>query len=281
MDESGIHGGSQICVVAGFVAPLATCTLLEREWKNLLHRRSVQHFHAKEFSNCSDAFYGWDHSRKNRFINDAYSVINSAMDDNGCAVIGAAVPTIDFYALSTDERRWLTGGALRINGKWIDSGSPRKPYFLPFQQCVVDSVETIKNPIHFVFDQQTDYEIHANKLFRILREQRSDLVDAFGDIVYTSKHRALPLQIADFIAYESYQFLIGKRAKSMATDRTMASSLPIFQRHNLLTIISRKDLARMLFEQPIMPGKRFIWPERKPKKKAIPMGSKVVKFAKG
>jgi len=283
VDESGIHAGSTVCIVAGFVATLDCCRHLEAEWKRLLHRRSVAYFHAKEFAATGGVFRGWDDSRKHRFISDAYLTINTAMALTPGTVIGAAIPTSDFFAMTIDQRRWFTGGTVRANGKWRESGSPKKPYFLPFQQCVMDAFLAADGKhIHFIFDQQKDFESTAKKLFGVIKSQHPDLGGRFGDIVYSSKLRAVPLQIADFIAYESYQFLVGRRPGMLARDRTMTSVLPIFQGNNISTTIHGRDLSRMLSEQPIAHEKRFIWPMRHAKKqRRIPMGTKVVSFSKG
>lgn len=148
MDESGIHGDSKICVVAGFVAPMLICTSLEREWRKLLKAFKLSFFHAKDFSSISLPGTPWlpvDARQKPRskeeFVRSATGIITSELwkDERGkqrAFAVAAAVHIDDFKARSTDERRWLTGGVLAkgANHKWKSMGAPTKPYFLAFQQ---------------------------------------------------------------------------------------------------------------------------------------------------
>src|SRR6185437_14748676 len=129
---------------------------------------------------------------------------------NQLAFVGAAVNRKDFFALPLEMRRWLTGGVMSRPGKWRVQGAPTKPYYLPFQQCVLDIVKfspTDQGRIHFVFDQQVDYEHTGRRIFLQMQKQFPNVKRKAGDIVYTSRKRARPLQVADFIAYESHRLL--------------------------------------------------------------------------
>jgi hypothetical protein len=62
-DESGIHGGSPTCVVAGFVVSAKNGRNLIHDWQTeLLYKHSVPYFHAKEFAQRTGPFRGWSDS---------------------------------------------------------------------------------------------------------------------------------------------------------------------------------------------------------------------------
>jgi hypothetical protein len=104
--------------------------------------------------------------------------------------------------------------------KWKRQGAPTKPYFLAFQQAVLDAVKFSQRYdtggrhlgmgeiVHFVFDQQFEYERSARGIFNAMKRSALSVKDRIGDVVFSSKSRALPLQVADFIAYESFCFLV-------------------------------------------------------------------------
>lgn len=284
MDESGIHGGSKVCVVAGFVASEKCCEGLEYAWRELLKRRHVSVFHSKDFAASRGEFKDWIEPDKEDFVIDALATIARSMPESQGRIIGAAIKTAIFFALSLDERRWLTGGIVKPSGKWIQSGAPTKPYFLPFQQCVVDAT-LASDPAgltHFVFDRQKDFEPNAKRVFALMNQQHPAVSSRLGDIVYTSKLRQVLLQLADFVAYESYQFLVGNRPNS-PLDSSMGANPPLFARNGMTTEIREADLKRMLKENPILPGRHFSWPIRdteRERRGKIPMRQKVVKFPK-
>ena len=285
MDESGIHGGSKVCIVAGFVALEKCCEVLEYAWRELLKRRHVKVFNSKEFAALKGEFEDWIEHDKEEFVIDALATIARAMPESQGRIIGAAIKTATFSALSLDQRRWLTGGIIKPGGKWIQSGAPTKPYFLPFQQCVVDAtLASDPNGLtHFVFDRQKDFEPNAKRVFALMNQQHPVVSSRLGDIVYTSKLRQVLLQLADFVAYESYQFLVGNRPTS-PLDFSMGANPPLFARNGMTTEIREADLKRMLRENPVLPGKHFSWPIRSKdveRRGRIPMGAKVAKFPKG
>lgn len=286
MDESGIHGGSRICVVAGFVAHEKYCIDLEYAWKEPLKRHRITVFHSKEFAPMKGEFDGWIRRQKEDFVIDALATIARVMSGSTPGkMIGAAIKTATFSSFSIEQRRWLTGGRIKPNGKWLESGAPSKPYFLPFQQCVVDATLSSdeRGLTHFIFDQQKDFEPNAKKIFALMNQQHPAVSSRLGDIVYTSKRRAVLLQLADFVAYESYQYLVVNRPKAPLDYTQRSDSHPLFSRNSLTTEIGAADINRMLKENPIVPGKHFSWPIRatgKERRGKIPLGRKVVKFPK-
>jgi hypothetical protein len=300
MDESGIHGGSRVCVVAGFVAPLAICTALEREWRRLLKAFNLRHFHAKDFASVSLEGMPWlavsapaKPRSKADFVRCATSIITSELwkDERGkqrAYAVAAAVHVDDFKARSLDERRWLTGGVLAAgtSRKWRSTGAPMKPYFLSFQQCVMDAIRfgmhNQSDKLHFVFDRQSDFEVSALSLCGVMRRQHKDVDLKMGDVVFTSKESAILLQVADFMAYEAYQHKVRVLAEKRAQTPSFNAECLFdgWRRRRRLITIDAKQIEALLSQSPLRSGQRFCWPSEFPTTylKGLPMGTKVVRF---
>lgn len=217
LDESGIHGGS-VCVVAGFVGDADFCDDLDIAWGHLLKKYKLAQFHAKQFAGGNGSFRAWDSYKREEFVASACHLIKenwkvSKPTYAKAVLVGAAIDREAFMSRSIDERRWLTGGVQSVPGKWRIQGAPTKPYFLLFQQCILDVAKFAEGlgRINFVFDWQTHYEHTGKQIFGAMRRNVPTVGFRAGSIVYTSRLQARPLQVADFIAYESHRMLIERK----------------------------------------------------------------------
>ncbi len=277
-DESGIHSGSPMCVVTGFVLPARHCSALSRTWQDdVLFKHRIPFFHAKDFAKRSGPFRGWDDRRCGKFSIDALAAINAAFQTDD-TIIGAAINASDFSSLSVDERLWLTGGQFVLSEqsgtrKWRKQGAPSKPYFVVFRQAVLDAVKFTQDKdvggrylgtgemVHFVFDQQREYESSARAIFNVLKRSRLSVRGRIGDVVFTSKLRAIPLQVADFMAYESFCYLCHRELHG--EERLSQNAKRLLERRwsQRLVYIDRRELARLLVHSPLTPNKFFLPPD--------------------
>jgi hypothetical protein len=278
-DESGIHGGSPICVVAGLVLPAKRAWTLSTEWQtSLLYKYSVPYFHAKEFAQRSGPFRGWSERKIRDFSIDAIGIINSATSNfENETLIAAALTSKDFFALSIEERRWLTGGQYvhstsTTKKKWKKQGAPTKPYFLLFQQAVLDAVKFTQdrtfqgNPlgtgevVHFIFDQQHEYEATARAVFRAMKQMPLSVRERIGNVVFSSKLRAIPLQVADFMAYESFNYLSNREVNGVDVLSHQATRL-LRRWDTRYVFINEPIIEKLLRHSPLTPGKCFVPPD--------------------
>ena len=278
-DESGIHNGSPICVVAGFVLSSQRARLLSDKWQsNLLYQWRIPYFHAKEFSQRTGPFKGWRDVQVRDFSIAAIAIINEAFSivDVGVS-IGAALVAKDFFALTTDERRWLTGGQYVLSRnadqkKWKKQGVPTKPYFLLFQHAVLDAVKLTADRtyqgdvldtgdmVHFIFDQQKEYEVSARSVFRAMKQMPLSIRNRIGDVVFSSKLRATPLQVADFMAYESYCYLRDRELSGKDVISRQAGRL-LSRWDRRYVFINEPILKGLLYHCPMAPHKIFVPPD--------------------
>lgn len=285
-DESGIHDKAKICVVAGFVLEASRADLLGSIWKyDVLAPFKLPYFHAKEFANRSGPFRGWSDTMAQTFTNRAMVGIRRAMLDYEWPpmLIGSAIRRCDFLALSEEDRRWLTGGTFVTSSlderprKWKRQGAPTKPYFLAFQQAVLDAAKyerhmpwgtsygrDFKGPrkgnlVHYVLDRQDDYEATAKAVFNAMQQMPLSVKDRLGDVVFSSKLKVLPLQVADFIAYEAYSLLQNRE------DGQWQKSTPLLEGvwggNTRYVFVDEKELNKLVVSCPLQPNKRFILPD--------------------
>ena len=264
-DESGIHAGSPVCVVAGLIASPSLCKDLELAWRHHLRQFDLPYFHAKDFAKGNSPYRHWGAARRREFLSASGDITEawwrSTTRIPDIALFASAMDTAPFVSLPLNQRRWLTGGEVTESGKWKRQGAPTKPYFVPFQQIVLDAIRLTPqhHRIHFVLDRQNDYEHNATFIFDRLSEKYSPVRARLGDIVYSSKEQAVLLQIADFVAYSCYRFLTHE--DNDGSGRAMWTYL-LSNWHT--TRIDKSGLQWLMRTRPIVPGKVFIIPPKGP-----------------
>ena len=269
--------------MAGFVLSESVASLLSERWSALLSKYDLAYFHAKDFAALSGPFRGWHRNRVPAFGSNATDLISNifSYSKHPSMRIGAAVSSNDFLSLSVDERRWLTGGSFTFgNGgvrKWKRQGAPSKPYFLAFQQAVLDAtkfttVDTgtmlisqvdTKAKVDFIFDQQREYESTATAVFHAMKEMPLSIKGRVGNITFASKMKSVPLQVADFMAYEAYSYLrsrdiLGQDKPSGQAAAILNDLLGFNTRH---VYIDKTVLSRLLSYSPMSPNSFFVPPD--------------------
>jgi hypothetical protein len=282
-DESGIHEGSPICVVAGLVLADSAASVLSKKWSQLLSDYDLTHFHAKDFSALSGPFRGWHRNRTPAFSLNATELIDNALGYSASPAmrIGVGISSSDFFRLPVDERRWLTGGTFTEGKgglrKWKRQGAPSKPYFLAFQHAVLDAtkfttVDTgaqvishvdTNGKVNFIFDRQHEYEATALGVFSAMKEIPLSIKGRVGNITFESKMKSVLLQIADFMAYEAYCYLRsrdipGRNRPSQQASALLTGLLGFNTRH---VYIDSDALSRLLLYSPMTANKVFVPPD--------------------
>jgi len=143
-DESGIQDGASNCVVAGWVATSRKWKLFESRWSRA---SGGVEFHGKQFfardpgGNRVGPYRGWPDDRANKYLQG----LLDAILDCQLRSIGAVINVADFQARTVEERKWLTGAAyLPDFKKWEGRGSPQRPYYLGFTECVEQGAACVK-----------------------------------------------------------------------------------------------------------------------------------------
>jgi len=209
LDESGIHAGAKVCAVAGYFGHEKSWRKFEKLWSPILRQFGVAEFHARRFfgrdnrGNRVGEYTGWDDHKARAF----YDRLLDAISDCRVFPVGGVIVSSEWNALSHNERRYLTGGQLK-NGKFITSGAPSKNYFLPFLQ-VITSVGNYcleGEMARLFFGLGRTFSGYARDYFMKIQKLKGEYCKHLGDIDFPESANTCPLQAADLIAYETYQY---------------------------------------------------------------------------
>ena len=211
LDESGIHDGAELCVIAGYFGGTGQWKRFDADWRNLLRNAAVplKEFHAKDLLNRGGFFCRsqWNDKQHSRFLDDIADVI--------CRYkiypISHGVVVEDFNQFNHAQRRLFTGAVLN-NGKLITSGSPNKPYFMPFQHCVkrIASYAPVGGRVDFYFGLNKPFAEFTTALWETLK---SDWLlppyrDQLGNVSFPLASETPQLQAADFLVHSVYKDML-------------------------------------------------------------------------
>jgi hypothetical protein len=134
LDESGIHDGAAICVVAGYFGGPGQWKKFAADWRKTLNEAEVplEKFHAKDLIRRNGFFSDWSDEKHGSFI----SAVGHAICRYKLFPVSQAVVVADFNSLTQGQRKAFTGATVKDDGTILTSGCPSKPYFLPFQYAL-------------------------------------------------------------------------------------------------------------------------------------------------
>jgi hypothetical protein len=197
-DETGHSRDPQVsCAgMAGMVASVEAWKVFETDWSSLLQEYSVSALHMKYFAHYKGDFEGWDEVKRRRFLGRAVDIILGT----GGMPVGALVDLRAYRQLDTRVQERLTD-----------------PYYMCLNVCVHGAMvyglfDPVKwsqghpfvfsnEKIQLVLDQNHELAGFVPKLMAFL-ESRPLYNGQVGDYTFSSMTKQLPLQAADFIAYE-------------------------------------------------------------------------------
>ena len=188
-EESGIHSGSQIIVVAGYVSTEQDWRRLEIKWKKVLKKENVAQYHTKdiEADPPRGIYEGWSRNRADK-LTDKIVPIAAEYAGRACGVYIPAKAWIDavpYAQLLPEDSYWAA-------------------YYLLAQRCVEAFIEAHSKEsserVSFLF-ARNQYSAGLVSGFEIVRSvhPHADLIGIIGtdpDIVNNPM-----LQAADLIAW--------------------------------------------------------------------------------
>ena len=215
-DESGIHDGAKVCVVAGYYASHASWRRFENQWNKVLgdYPEIAKGFHAKVFfgrdaSQRVGEYKGWSDERATKFLERLIQTIIR----NRIFPIGYGVIVKDFDSLPLQSRLWLTGAKFdKTSGMVIEGGCPSKSYYVPFQFCVLKAAQksnaTIEDKFHCFAGIDKTLSGYAGEFWKMLRMDDRlplDLRDRLGTIAYPLSKDTPGIQAADLLTNRLYK----------------------------------------------------------------------------
>lgn len=207
LDESGITD-SQICVVAGFAATSLRWNVFTDEWRRVLNEHGICEFHAKVFfgrdpqCHMVGEYKGWSQAKAELFLTRLIGVLTAINP----MMIGTAINVVDFLALTTEQRRFVTGGTYDVKSGKLRGGATRTPFHVAMQNTTIQAAKftPTSKRADFVCDDQRQYCTYVIQRFNIIKARHPQL--PLGHITHADGKTALPLQAADLACYLAFQF---------------------------------------------------------------------------
>ena len=215
LDESGIHDGAVMCVVAGYYGWRPQWRQLEKAWRKVLGDFNVplERFHAKDLvPKPQGFFFKWQTQMRDSFLHG----LANAIGDSGIRPVSSGVVVSDFFSFSRQRRRLMSGATIK-SGKLITSGSPEKPYFVVFMQCLrrLACYAPENGKVHFFFGLGKPFADYATAL---LSQTKSNPLpmhckDRLGEASYPLAKETPQLQAADLLVHLTYQHMLARHAE--------------------------------------------------------------------
>jgi hypothetical protein len=217
LDESGIHGSAQVCTVAGFVGGKGQWKKFDVQWKGVLREFGVSFFHAKEFWGHDEEghrlgpYVGWNTWKDNDFLSN----LTRAIKTYKLYPLSGTIFNEEFLKCSERLRKYLTGGQIKNNNKFVTSGSPNKPYYMAFLLCVTTAVRFVpigpNSRVHYFCGLDRNMSGYAAEFLKQIRSHPdTDRRECLGNIDFPLSSETAPLQAADLFAYLGYQHALRK-----------------------------------------------------------------------
>lgn len=209
LDESGIHDGAKVCLIAGYFGGPGQMKRFDTAWRDTLKRFNfpMRDFHAKDLLKRHSA-----HPM-------LQALAQVAASQRKVYPVAYGIVVDDFNSFSLDERRFMTGATLmQDSGKLVTSGCPSKPYFVPFQQVlkIVTDNAPVGGLAHFHFGLGNIFAEYALAMFRQIKDEAPihkafnswNSRDRLGDPAFPLARDTAPLQAADLLVHTVYQHML-------------------------------------------------------------------------
>jgi hypothetical protein len=214
LDESGIHSGAAVCVIAGYFGGPGQFKKFDRAWRRELKAMDIEmeDFHAKDLTRSRD---------QRRIKSLAYLISEFKISP-----ISFGVVVRDFYSFTETQRKFLTGATLEETGRVKQAGSPDKPYFMPFQHIVrrLASYAPVGGKVNFHFGLDRTFAGIARATFENVQSfPNSNFRDRLGKTSFPLASNTSALQAADLLVHLTYDHMLRQeKTKNAYLERGLA-----------------------------------------------------------
>lgn len=221
LDESGIHDGAAVCVIAGYFGGRGQWRIFDENWRHTLssHGLALADFHAKDLIK---------NSKYQPLLSDLARVISQHKKIHP---VSFGIVVEDFKSFSSLQRKFMTGAIVK-GSKLLSSGCPSKPYFVPFQNCMraVTEYAPAGGKAHFFFGVDRPFAGYAAEMFRQTKEfpvphSEWKTKDRLGDPSFPLASETPQLQAADLLVHVAYLHL----SKMLAAGAKTIQASPLFK----------------------------------------------------
>ena len=242
-DESGDFNDPKknFTGMAGFIAPAAIWQQVEEKWDAIVKRPEYdlkKYVHMKEMAHCQGQFMGWEKDRRDALHKELIGVLVEAeVIPMGCIVSNSA-----FRSLSERQQTIF-----------------KSPYFLCLQRCIhaatSETITTVEDTVAMVFARQETFgTVDANRggtteqLYDNIK-RHTPFGNTMGAYASDTPQRSIPLQAADFLAYEmtkEFETLVSCPERKMR--RSYIELLKAGGEQPLMDYVDRPGLLQIIVE---------------------------------
>jgi hypothetical protein len=128
--------------------------------------------------------------------------------------VSSGILVDDFFSFTEDQRKFFTGATIMPNWKIKNSGSPNKPYFIPFQR-ILENVTSYTKPgrtANFSFGLDRPMEKYAKPFFKQIKDSPWRGIgwstrDRLGEPSFPLAKETPQLQAADLLSFLTYRHM--------------------------------------------------------------------------
>jgi len=210
LDESGIHNGAAICVIAGYWGLASQWKWFDKKWRATLQDFNfpLKDFHATDLIGS-------------RLHGPMLEKLAEVISKFHLYPVTVGIIVDDFNSFSLKQRKFMTGATLVGNtGKFKSSGAPNKPYFVPFGFCLRKITDYTKpgRKVNFFFGLDRPMANYAKEMFKQIKTADDWPGSAWksknrvGDPAFPLAKQTPQLQAADLLVLLSYRRMLERHA---------------------------------------------------------------------
>lgn len=187
-DESYNHAPEPLVyTIAGYISTNTEWKKFQKEWRIVLARENITHFHMVDFQACKPPYGDWSKEKRIKFLKSLHRTIHR----RAIRSFATTVNIEDFESLSSEQKEILGNphvfaavSCMKMIGFWT-------------------ARNVMYNPIAYIFEQGSKHDKHLRRLFNEdLREEDRNFFRV-GSFDLVDKRIKMPLQAADILAYET------------------------------------------------------------------------------
>ena len=199
IDESGFHEGSDAPAMAmgGFLSNEERWTKFEALWRKELDDEGGVTFHMSDLESRLGEFAGWTKDRKHSFICRLLPILNA----HAGVGIGVGIRAEDYQAL-------VPRGLAKTTKQYLEM-----PFVILWGRFLIELSEAAReidlrgHKIACIFDQNQAMAGLMVETMLGVKRKYPEQSKWMGSISFEDKKDFLPLQAADFIAYETFKLV--------------------------------------------------------------------------
>jgi hypothetical protein len=203
-DESGVHGGSPVTIMAGYIAEARQWRKFEKRASKIFKKYNVDIFHTIDVRRTDKDFTGWSIDKKLVFIDEFTTIINETLGIGVSSVIHEA-DYRKFYADKERPSRVIVDSKYGILFRASLASAIKSPWLVNRWR------EGEEPKLNIVLESGHPNAGDAVRLYDFFKQGGSDRRRVLSGLTFESKADCLPLAAADMFAYVTYQKEVGAK----------------------------------------------------------------------